>query len=76
MVDKFDAVQDSLIASLPAGGEPSSAIPVIEHQCFNDALMSSSAACIVLRIWFSSGSVLAAESKKADDASMDTLRIP
>ena len=45
-------------------------------QCFNDALVSSTAARVFLRIYDWRGSVPAAEAKKAEDASMDTLRIP
>ena len=47
-----------------------------ENQCFNDVLVSSTAAWVFRKMCDWSGSVPAAEAKKADDASMDTLRTP
>jgi len=61
---------------LSAGKESSHGTPDIDYQCFNAVLVSPSAAWAFRRISDWRESVSAAEAKKADDASMATLRTP
>jgi hypothetical protein len=67
---------ESKVLWLPTGSEASSDVPDTENQCFVDVLVSSTAVRVFRRMCAWRGSVPAAEAKKADDASMDTLRTP